>query len=579
MTNDGISHKSLDDFISRQLRSLIEDRYWAVIEQVTAFERLIVDPEFRNRPDTHLGLFSDHGIGHVRDVANRILEVSRVLVPNPKGTTDVERIEFITGTAVVLAYLHDVGMGAPIPRKVHAQFAAQLPFTETFEDIVDLIVAEDSGHLRSRVSEVSRGATFDTASPRDIIQQMLSFAACHSKSCVPASVLRSPDQLRTAMRHMCFTSLDIQFERLTGTATPFGKWPMVEPPEGAFDWLIDPRPAHRLLHDDIVLAVRIVRIADALRQRGTTFRTSSGYEIAVDPRSGDAIVLLRNTPRSAVYLMGFESTLSVGEANLRSALLRNASTLFLEFHRGAFSTLAVQHKVARCCAAVIDDIQQDVLGTLDNEHARIEIQAPADDATFAKIVRTYLLERMSESDQRTALGSRIDIIGGNQSFNVSLGNQSDDQHAYLSPRRELLGDPLIAEDVLLVKCGIVDAGANPAIRMIETETLLSGAMRISLKVGDILMAPGDPPAFVAFPMSDGLIVEPLGGYPSEMVAAWTVVGVPGVLRGQERNATVRALRDLDVVVVNADNYLDCWYRPYTAAELCDQLRPTKELVP
>ena len=47
--------------------------------------------------------------------------------------------------------------------------------------------------------------------------------------------------------------------------------------------------AHRALADDAIDAVRLVRAADALRQRGTTLRTSAGYEIFIDTDSGDAV--------------------------------------------------------------------------------------------------------------------------------------------------------------------------------------------------------------------------------------------------------------------------------------------------
>ena len=58
----------------------------------------------------------------------------------------------------------------------------------------------------------------------------------------------------------------------------------------AFAWMVDPRPAARRFVADVVDAIRVLRAADALRQRGTTQRTSAGYEICVDRRSGRAVM-------------------------------------------------------------------------------------------------------------------------------------------------------------------------------------------------------------------------------------------------------------------------------------------------
>ena len=58
-----------------------------------------------------------------------------------------------------------------------------------------------------------------------------------------------------------------------------------------------PIPAHRVLADDAVDAVRLVRAADALRQRGTTLRTAAGYEIFIDAETGQAVFSLRTVRR------------------------------------------------------------------------------------------------------------------------------------------------------------------------------------------------------------------------------------------------------------------------------------------
>jgi hypothetical protein len=121
----------LGPYLQRPLRLIIEERYWKPIEEITSLETLITDPSFRARTAGHLGLYSDHGVAHVRDVAIRVVQLVDRIIGTLIPARSPKRLAFIAGCAVMLVYLHDVGMGAPINRNVHAQFAAQLAYAAT----------------------------------------------------------------------------------------------------------------------------------------------------------------------------------------------------------------------------------------------------------------------------------------------------------------------------------------------------------------------------------------------------------------------------------------------------------------
>lgn len=53
--------------------------------------------------------------------------------------------------------------------------------------------------------------------------------------------------------------------------------------------------------------------------------------------------------------------------------------------------------------------------------------------------------------------------------------------------------------------------------------------------------------------------------------AWIPVGSTGVIRGAVRNATVVAARDLTLLMIPRDVYLQHWYRPYSPIELIERL--------
>ena len=116
-----------------------------------------------------------------------------------------------------------------------------------------------------------------------------------------------------------------------GTRTPLGD---------AFAWLDSPDPAHTALAIDAVDAVRLVRVADALRQRGTALRTAAGYEIFIDVETGQAVFSLRTVAGDRLFLLRVDSPLSAGEANLRKAVLTRNGDLRISFHRGRFSSPA-----------------------------------------------------------------------------------------------------------------------------------------------------------------------------------------------------------------------------------------------
>lgn len=93
--------------LPEQFTSYLEQNYYAKITELSMLETLVDDPAFLNAPLKHVALFSDHGIDHGRDIANKIIQVMHringLLIPAREGS----RFEFMVGYSVMLAYLHD----------------------------------------------------------------------------------------------------------------------------------------------------------------------------------------------------------------------------------------------------------------------------------------------------------------------------------------------------------------------------------------------------------------------------------------------------------------------------------------
>jgi hypothetical protein len=267
---------ALDQWIDPELRLLLEQQYWTDVEFRTSLDELAKDANFRTNPSGHIGLFSDHGVRHARDVALRTLELITLLHGTTIAARTAERLEFIQGCAVVLAYLHDVGMSAPIPRKFHAQYASQLVFQAEFATVLSQLLDTDAGLLSSTIDKVNAKAPFGT-STRQVAQEVLATAVCHSKSSVPAAVMHDRTLLRQALLKSAtqpvsedpLESLDAtgrtQAPPTTGTNTE---------EQHRFGWVVANHPDIEAFADDVLDAARIVRMADAMRQRGATLRTS-----------------------------------------------------------------------------------------------------------------------------------------------------------------------------------------------------------------------------------------------------------------------------------------------------------------
>ena len=200
---------SLDRWVSPRIRQLIEDRYYAQVTRQASFEQLSRDPEFIRHPDNHVGLFSDHGVVHVRDVATRILSVletihSAQLIPARPG----DRFTSMCGFGVLLAYFHDIGMidFSAAGRAVHPEFAAQAVFDPANDDIVDLIWQENAANLSWRLTSLASQGLFDQT-PKTVLREMLAVSMAHSKTKVPVAMLNDRARLRAALQGAVSTDL------------------------------------------------------------------------------------------------------------------------------------------------------------------------------------------------------------------------------------------------------------------------------------------------------------------------------------------------------------------------------------
>ncbi len=565
----------LDRWISARIRGEIERQYYVKINEQATLDRLVDDPAFMADPLRHVGLFADHGVVHVRDVANQILDVLStvhgVLIPR----RDERRFAFMQGYGVLLAYFHDIGMVdfSDFGRAMHPEFAAQAVFSPILDDLMDAIWLENSGgvpwHLLTLVDQnVLR------QDPRLVLRELLSLSICHSKSKISVDLLNDPAALRARMIHVVKTDIHDLFatqqghNRSEGSEQPAGPpgQPRLNPgimryahlfPDEAYNWLIDSHPALMALVADVIDTTRALRAADALRQRGTVLETSGHYQVFVDQYEGNAIYALR-LGRERLYLLELADPVSAGESNIASTELDPTGDLRVSFHRGVFRNPGATERAAYCAALVLFDIQRDVIESFERidvpaglkpaVDAAILLEDTEDNAAFVQLVQ----ERVAQLD--AACAARI--ASTPSLTNVHAGERArylaaKPMHWQMTKRRALLAR--------------MGRTGYPADR-VDPMCAFRNVRLLKLNSGEVLIEAGTPASFVYLPMGVGLTINPLGGYQSFPAEPWVLLGATGVIRGAERSATVFATRALEIVMIPKSVYLSHWHHTLSLEE-------------
>jgi hypothetical protein len=608
--------EQLDRYLPTSVRVWIEQTYYARINAQAELEVALADPAFYGDPAAHLALFNDHGVVHVRDVAQQVAGLLDHTHGGLIARRDPARLHgFMKSYGVLVAYLHDIGMidFRPFGRAMHPEFASQAVFDPAFDHVVDVIWQSDCGGIASRL----RGLAGALAQPpRLVLREMLAMSNCHSKSKLPAVTLNDPCLLREHMQWVVAEDLRVQYqhyqaerawtaiagaidddrpaaeiadlahalrraEQTLAEADPAGELAAIrrgslgrhyaDPKRDAFQWLVAEDAGVRALAADVVDTLRVLRCADALRQRGSLLKTSGGYEIFVDQTSADVLFALRRGAEQ-LLLTALDVPIAAGESNLASSTLDGDGNLRIAFHRGAFAHPEVVRRAAAYAACAVQDIQADVIDSFQSlaaqELNRSPLARPAalgivleetdDNPAFAGLVREQLCALNPQ------LCGRVIIAPRSRPAQPAAEPSSEEARYAAAPT---LSWSRAEQRVAAAR--IARGGHNMAA--VELDSAFDQVRLIRLHAGETLVEAGATARFVYIPLGDGLRVVPLGGYPPFAAPAWLPLGSTGVIRGAQRNATIYATCDLSLLVIPQAVYLEAWHRPYQRAELVAHL--------
>jgi len=403
---------------------------------------------------------------------------------------------------------------------------------------------------------------------------MLSMTAAHSKSTVPAPVLDDRAAFRRLMQVLVFTSLE-DHRAADRTPTAADPWPdgvdanaaHYTDPADAFAWLAAADGPQAELADDVVDALRALRAADVLRQRGTALRTSGGYEVFFDALTADAVCSMRPANGGAAYLITYDDHRGAGEANIKVAFVTPQGHLRVAFHRGGFASGEVARRAAVSVAGAILDIQADVIPSFGGsaarglprpvrriEDVRIQLERPDDQPSYAEEVARAV------AGLDPSLVGRLEVV-------ASIESAPPLERARFYAAHPVDPDDSFAEEIVRQV-----AARGAATDRLDRGAAFAEVCRATIRPGEMLVAAGSPPAFAYIPMGPGLVVHPGGGYAPSPLSPWVAVGTTGVIRRAERNADIVAEREVDVIMIPGERYATTWVRPLRPSELRERLR-------
>jgi len=590
-----------EKYLPPKIRLYVENTHYAQVGLNAGFDKIFDDPSFLDDPTGHVALFSDHSVVHVRDIALQTLKVLDVVHGLLIPERDSSRLEFMRAYGSMITYLHDIGMTdfTAFGRAIHPEYAAQAVFREQYDEVIELLLNENCGNMTSRIVDLAYKGLLPT-DPRQTLRELFSLSFGHSKSKVPIDILNQPKKLKDLAQQNVKTELnklyyEQQIDKLTAkfesedtsnasflqqkiaefqeelkqlkdteAQNPDVKRLYKDFDQESFAWLQNAHPEVQILVDDVIDTIRVLRCADAFRQRGTALKTSAGFQIFVDRKTANCVHAISDNSSGRMFLLETDDLISSGEANIASTELSEKGDLRVSFERGDFMSESAVKYAVEAAAYVINDIQADVITSFVRNKIDTRLKPAASmmiliDETEDNPDFSYLVAEALEK-RYPALSGRCQVI-------ISTKNATETERNIYYAGTKLNWFQQEKDQLLR---NLAETG-HPTDQ-IDINEALNHVRDITLQSGSVLIEADSPPAFVYIPMGNGLQGTPLGGYASFVVEPWVPLGSTGAIRDAPRNATIVAHEDIRLIMIPKSIYLKYWHHTYSVSEFRSALK-------
>ncbi|MCL5261516.1 MAG: hypothetical protein M1561_07615 [Gammaproteobacteria bacterium] len=560
---------TVSDVYPKQISDTINQQYYAKIPQGSSFRAMIHSKNFLTTSDTNIALYSDHGFIHATDVAEQtpviLKTINGVLIP--KRTN--KNLEFMQNCGIVLGLIHDIGMSdvSKFGREMHGEFVAQEVFSKNFQPIFKAMWEKNIGNIPWLLLSMYHRGEIQVA-PEIVFREILSLAVCHRKVLVPVELLNNPKKLQQRMRFFIAHSLPYQYQLKTSKSKNIKiSWQNTQLQKQlkkfyrdfnteSFAWLLSTNKKTKELVIDIIDTLRALRCSDALRQRGTTLKTSAQFQVFVDQFTAKAIFALASGSRK-MYFLELNDPISSAESNIANICLCKEGNLRFEFHRGFFHTKDATLRGVANLTKVVAQLDYDVFDTfvrnaspdfLPKARPKILLENTDDNPDFVKKLQKKLISI------KPSLRNYIEIV-------PSLKNIPQLEY------EKYINSENIDWSNSVKKAFLKKVSAHGSkLKAIDIKRAFKHARIVKINATDTLFEAKSFSGIAYFPFSSGLIGYPIGSYSPFNVAAFTPLGSTGIIRGDVRNATIMAKKPVKLLAIPKEDYLQYWHSTYSKKE-------------
>jgi hypothetical protein len=576
------SDEIINAVIPTHICEIISKKYYSKIPVAVDFEHIIHSKTFLENPTDDIALFSDHGLNHVKNVAAQVPTILRCVQGIHIPKRNPTRLKFMEQYGIILGLIHDIGMSnvSAFGRAMHGEFVAQEVFMPNFESIFKLLWEENIGNIPWLLSNLHSEKHL-IEKPNIVFRELLALACCHRKQLVPVSVLNNTSALQTKVQYFISNTLEYQYEAKKNPKNT----PKVDKsnskilkrlglfyknfPKESFSWLKSNDTKIQELILDIIDTIRILRCADGLRQRGTELKTSAQFQIFINQFTASAVYSLTSKD-GRMYFLEAEKSVNSGESNVANMYFTKEGDLRFSFHRGYFHSEEATEKGLLSLQKLIVQLDNDISDTF----SRVELTFNKEKIKTQK--RPMLL--LETTDDRPKFTQRLveNIIKAKPELANFIAQVPSLKLASPIEYSAYMNADYVTWNAKEKRSFLKKIAANGhKITQIDIEKAFTHSKIIQIKTGDSVFDAKTSPVFVYFPFSYGLEGYPTGSYSPFKVAPWTPLGSTGAIRGDVRNATVIAKKDVKLLIIPQEDYLQYWHAMYSIDEFVKAIKENK----